>query len=288
MKPVLTEDGLSIKMDDAGLPVFINDEGAEVGWDVPKQILRIKEAETDAADRRHWLEDVSKAVGFDGDTRKAEQAKKLTQLLEAYSTDGQELTSLRAAKAAGELDDSASDKIKALAMTLNADEMETLKSAATLAQRDKATSDADKAQAFADLDKGRVRQALSEHWGRCKADKTGKMPAFEGDSPEPYISAMMMLINGNRLKSTGAFDEHGSPVVRFVDTETGEHVVKGLDGLEPLSLNRYALDTLPKAWSILFKQSSEQKGDLTFGKPGVKSFGDMSPTEIEAAARASV
>lgn len=292
MKPVLTEDGKSVQVDDAGLPLYVNDDGEQVGVNVSRQFETIRAANKEAEERRGWLSEIAGKMGFSGDTRKRVESEKLIQLLEGYATDSQELTGLRAAKSAGKLDDTAPAKIKAMAAKMRTDEIEAALTDAKLARTESAASEQAALTAVRDLNMGMVRQGLSELWQRCKnakGENAGKGPQFQGNTPEPYIQAVTNAADGTRVRWTGKFDpETASPELVFVDAETGETTVKGPDGIENLTLTRHALSVLPKTWPILFVASNGNSGASNFGKAGPEDVAKKSTADFDAEARAAL
>lgn len=282
MKPVLIEDKSAIVLRD-GWPVVTNDAGEELVWDIDKQRDAMAASNREAAERRDCLEAIATHYGLGVDVRKPAGREALLEVAARQKPEFEELAALRGLKEAGSLDDSAQEKIEAAAANLSKQQIDAKEVEIEALRRGKVDSDATAATADKRWKGSQMRQGLVDFWNRSRAKKDGKGPRFQPDSLEGFITAMGLTDNGARWAPTGKTDKHGSPELVRLDGNDAQ--VKGPEGYDNLSLTRYTLDTLPKAWGILFEKQENATGVERFGRAGAKGWGDQTPAEIESAAR---
>lgn len=283
-EPILTEDGSAIKMDpETKLPMVKTPEGKEVAWDIDKQLVARKAADEEARERRLALEKLAVALGLETDVRKSQGIDLLVAEAERLAATKPELAELRQKAEAGALDDTAADKIKQKAEELAKERLDAAEAMRKKTERDLAEERSKRTKAEASFADAMRDQGLTDFYNRCRNDKSGKLPPFRDGSLRAFLRAARDGDgNGNRWIPTGQRDENGSPVLVLSDPEAGT-VVKGADGIEPLSLADFTRDRLMKSEAVLFEQPGTGPG-VKFTKPGSKTFDQMSRSELERAA----
>jgi hypothetical protein len=245
MKPVLTEDGTAIAMQD-GWPVIETGEGQRVPWDIAKQANALADANKEAAERRKALEQIVPHLGIEVDVRSPKGLETLITKISEIPTVMEELGSLRRLKEAGELGEDAEAKIQAAAEKLKKDEMEGLQVKLAMAEKAKGDAEAQAARDALALRSAETRRALIAFHQRYDKFEKGSLQSF-------LRAASETTPDGYRWIPTGRYDEEtGDPQI-VLATEDGQ-VLKGPDNIEAMTPAQWAEARLQKSDPILFRK----------------------------------
>ena len=261
-----------------GKPIYIVD-GSEVEVDYTALRNGLARANSESQQRRQALETICRNLGLTVDVRNDDGLAAVVAATENYKELGNELKQLKDLKEAGELDDSAADKIQAAAEKLRQEEIDGLQRSIEEGKVSLTKSEARADKVTKLLQASQKSAAFRAFYDKSKAFSDGTLETF-------LVVAENHSQDGYTWRPTGEVNAAGIPTLALQD-DAG-NVRKGADGVTPMTLNSWTETFLKQSHPRLFAQPQGSPDGITpaGGGPANKNAADMTPAELDAAARA--